>query len=81
MFDTISNVRLLFMQQDIFQKKRRSADFIFHIEDPPPEAVPPCGFWIDRTLSAQFDHWSEFRRTFTSFTTLAPRKRAEGIGK
>jgi len=27
MFDTISNVRLLFMQQDIFQKKRRSTEF------------------------------------------------------
>src|SRR5258708_7110751 len=48
MFDTISTVRLLFMQQDTLQKKRGSTDFHLSHEGRAPEAVPPMRL-LDRS--------------------------------
>src|SRR5260370_24792852 len=48
MSDTISTVRLLFMQQDTLQKKRGSTDFHLSHEGRAPEAVPPMRL-LDRS--------------------------------
>src|SRR5258708_29723600 len=49
MFDTISTVRLLFMQQDTLQKKRGSTDFHLSHEGRAPEPVPPMRL-LDRSI-------------------------------
>src|SRR5437667_11401962 len=44
----------------------------FSIEALLQERHKPCCLLLDRTLKANFGHWSPFRRTFTAITSKKP---------
>src|SRR5260221_2124048 len=52
------------------KRKEVARIFIFHMRVVLQKRFHPCGFWIDRTFNAQFDHWGQFRRTLSAITIV-----------